>query len=167
MQFLCSKTKPENKILHLGTNDAPYKSDIDILKDLIELKNFILEKSPSCKKITLSTPAVRSDRESAKKNDERFTNRLKKQGIPDITHNNITHKHLYRDDLHLNSVGFSILAEHFLSYIRRNWLQVETQNQRKNNAVTFSEITTENSDDIPDGCNSLNKSTRYETNLKH
>ena len=71
--------KSENIILHLGTNDAPYKSDIDILKDLIELKNFILEKSPSCKKITLSTPAVRSDRESAKKNDERFTNRLKKQ----------------------------------------------------------------------------------------
>ena len=42
--------KSENIILHLGTNDAPYKSDIDILKDLIELKNFILEKSPSCKK---------------------------------------------------------------------------------------------------------------------
>ena len=42
--------KPENIILHLGTNDAPYKSDTDILKDLIELKDFILEKSPSCKK---------------------------------------------------------------------------------------------------------------------
>ena len=41
--------KPENIILHLGTNDAPYKSDTDILKDLIELKDFILEKSPSCK----------------------------------------------------------------------------------------------------------------------
>ena len=149
--------KPENIILHLGTNDAPYKSDIDILKDLIELKNFILEKSPSCKKITLFTPTVRTDRESAKKNDESFTKRLKKQGIPDITHDNITHKYLYRDDLHLNSVGFSILAELFLSYIRRNWLQVETQNQRKNNAVNFSEITTENSDDIIDGYNTLNK----------
>ena len=45
--------KPENLILHLGTNDAPYKSDTDILKDLIELKGFILEKSPSCKKNNL------------------------------------------------------------------------------------------------------------------
>ena len=42
--------KPENIILHLGTNDAPYKFDTNILKDLIELKNFILEKWPSCKK---------------------------------------------------------------------------------------------------------------------
>ena len=68
--------KPENIILHLGTNDAPYKSDTDILKDLIELKDFILEKSPSCKRITLSTPTVRTDRENAKKNNDNLTNRL-------------------------------------------------------------------------------------------
>ena len=42
--------KSENIVLRLGTNDAPYKSDTEILKDLIELKDFILEKSPSCKK---------------------------------------------------------------------------------------------------------------------
>ena len=44
--------KPENIILHFGTNDAPCKSDTNILKDLIELKDFILEKLPSCKKNT-------------------------------------------------------------------------------------------------------------------
>ena len=114
------KKKPENIILHVGTNDAPYKSDTDILKDLIDLKDFILEKSPSCKKITLSSPTVHTYRENAKKNNENLTNRLKKQGIPYITHGHITHKHLYRDGLHLNSVGFSILAENFLSYIRRS-----------------------------------------------
>ena len=41
--------KSENTILHLDTNDAPYKSDTDILKDLIELNEFFLEKSLSCK----------------------------------------------------------------------------------------------------------------------
>ena len=46
--------KPENILLHLDTNDAPCKSCADILKDLIELKDFIQEKSPSCKKITLA-----------------------------------------------------------------------------------------------------------------
>ena len=112
------KKKPENIILHVGTNDAPYKSDTDILKDLIDLKDFILEKSPSCKKITLSSPTVHTDRENAKKNN--LTNRLKKQGIPYITHDHITQKHLYRDGLHLNSVGFSILTENFLSYFRRS-----------------------------------------------
>ena len=112
--------KPENITLHLGTNDGRYKSDTDILTDLIELKDFILEKSPSCKRITLSTPTVRNDRENTKKSNENLTNRLKKQGIPYIAHDNITHKHLYCDGLHLNSVGFSILTENFLSYIQRN-----------------------------------------------
>ena len=41
--------KSENLILHLDTNDAPYKSDTNILKDLIELNDFFLEKSLSCK----------------------------------------------------------------------------------------------------------------------
>ena len=40
--------KPENIILHLGTNNAPYKFDTDILKDLTELKDFIREKLLSC-----------------------------------------------------------------------------------------------------------------------
>ena len=34
--------KPENMILHLGTNDAPFKSDTDILKDFsILAENFL------------------------------------------------------------------------------------------------------------------------------
>ena len=60
--------------------------------------------------------------------NEFFTNRLKEQGIPYVTHDNIIPKHLYRDGLHLNSVGFYILAENCLSYIRRSWLHIETQN---------------------------------------
>ena len=42
--------KPENIILHLGTDYTCYKSGANILKDLIELKDFTLEKLPSCKK---------------------------------------------------------------------------------------------------------------------
>ena len=106
--------KRENIVLHLGTNDASYKSGTNILKDLVELNDFILEKLPSCKKITLPPPTVRTDRESAKKNNEIFTNRLKEQGIPYILHDNIIHKHLYRDGLHSNSVGFFILAKYFV-----------------------------------------------------
>ena len=110
----------ENIILYLGINDTPYKSGTNILKDLIELKDFILEKLPSCKKTTFWSLTVRTDKDSAKKNNEIFTNRMKEQGIPYITHGNITHKHLYRDGLHLNSVGSSIFAENFPFYIRRN-----------------------------------------------
>ena len=126
-------------ILHLGTNDVLYKSGTNILKDLIELKDFILEKLPSCNKITLLLPRVHTDKWSAKKN-KIFTSRLKEQGIPYIKLDNIIHKYLYRDALHLNWVSFSILAQNFLSYIRRNWLQIETQNQRKNIKVSSSKI---------------------------
>ena len=143
--------KLEIIILHLDTNDGLYKSGTDILKDLTQLQDFILEKSPSCKKIALSTPTVHADRENAKKNNRNLTNRLKKQGIPYITHDNITHKYLCRDGLHLNSVGFSILAENFLSYTRRNWHQNETQKPKENNEVKTSEIATGNSNDITDG----------------
>ena len=57
------KKRPENIILHLGTNDAPYKSGTDIVKDLTALKDFNLEKLPSGKKITRSSPTVRTDTE--------------------------------------------------------------------------------------------------------
>ena len=69
--------RPENIILHLGTNDTPYKYGTNILKDLIELKDFVLEKLLSCKKKTLSSPTVRTDKESASKSNEILTNRLK------------------------------------------------------------------------------------------
>ena len=115
--FLLEK-KPETIILHFGINDTPSKSGTNILKDLIELENVILEKLPSSKKKHFCH-VLRTDKESAKKNNDIFTNRLEEQGIPYITHNNIVHNHLHQDGLHLNSAGFSILAENFLSYILR------------------------------------------------
>ena len=62
MQFLYQKKKLENTILLLGTNDAPYKSGTNILKDMVKLKDFFLEKLSNCKKITLPSPTVRTDK---------------------------------------------------------------------------------------------------------
>ena len=91
---------------------------------------------------------------------------MKEQGIPYITHDNIIQKHLYRDGLHLNSVGFPFSLKS-LSYIRRNWLQIETQNRNKSNEVNFPEIITENSDDAIDGLNkSYNCSNKYQFDTK-
>ena len=42
-----------------------------------------------------------------------------------------------------------------MSYIQSNWLIIESQNQRKNDEVNSSEITTENSDDIIDDVKTL------------
>ena len=72
--------KLENIILYFGTNQTPYKSGTNILKDLIALNDFIMDKLGNLRKfknITRTSPAVHSDKESSKKNDETFTNRLK------------------------------------------------------------------------------------------
>ena len=37
-----------------------------------------------------------------------------------MCHDKIIKKHLYRDGLHLNRIGFTILAENFLSFVRKD-----------------------------------------------
>ena len=81
---------------------------------------FIKEKHPGCKKITLSAPIIRTDNYNSNKENESFISSLIKSDVPYITHDYIIKKHLYRDGLHLNRIGFTILAEHFLSFIRRD-----------------------------------------------
>ena len=68
-------------ILDIRTKDAPYKSESDILTEVLDLKNFIIEKHPDCKKITLPTPIIRNE---------------------SFICNNIIQKCLNRDSLHLN-----------------------------------------------------------------
>ena len=97
--------KPENIILRVGTNG--YKSGTNILKYLIELKEFILVKLPSCKKLTSFSPTVRTNKHSRKKNSEIFTNRLKEPGAPHTTHESIVHKRFYQDNLHLSLGQFA------------------------------------------------------------
>ena len=65
--ILLLEKKSENIILHLGTNDASYKSSANILKCLIELKDFIQDKMLSCKKVVISSPTLRTNKESAVK----------------------------------------------------------------------------------------------------
>ena len=74
---------------------------------------FIKEKYPGCKKITLSAPITRTENYNANKENESFISSLNKSDVSYITHDNIIKKHLYRDGLHLNRIGFTILAENF------------------------------------------------------
>ena len=105
-------------------------------------------------RVLVNTPTCLEFSTSAKKNTETFTNRVKKTRYT-LTHDNIIHEHLYRDGLYLNTVAFSILTENGVSYIRRNRLQIETQNQKKNTEDNSSENTGESRDDIVDGFKTL------------
>ena len=112
--------KPDYVILHVGTNDAPYKGGSDISNEILELMRLIKEKHPGRKKIILSAPIIRTDNYNANKENERFISSLNKSDVSYITHDNIIKKHLYKDGLHLNRIDFTILAENFLSFIRRD-----------------------------------------------
>ena len=111
---------PDYVILYVGTNDAPYKGGSDISNEILELMRFIKEKHPGCNKITLSVPIIRTDNYNANKENESFISSLNKSDVSYITHDNITKKHLHREGLHLNRIGFTILAKNFLSFIWRD-----------------------------------------------
>ena len=88
--------------------------------EILKLMRFIKERHPRCKKITLCAPIIRTDNYNANKENESFISTLNKSDVPYITHDNIIKKPFYRDGLHLNRIGFTILAENFLSFIRRD-----------------------------------------------
>ena len=85
----------------------------------MELMRFI-KKHPGCKKITLPTPIFGTDNYNAHKENESFISSLNKSDVSFITYDNIIKTHVFWDGLHLNRIGFTILAENFLSCIRRD-----------------------------------------------
>ena len=55
-------SRRENEIiLHVGTNDAPYKTGSDISNEILELMRFIKEEHPDC---------IRTDNYNANKENE-------------------------------------------------------------------------------------------------
>ena len=112
------KKKPDNIIIHIGTNDSPYKTEDLIYKELLNVKETINKFHPNCKNIVISSPIVRTDRNEANNILKRFNTILKQEEKNVIFHNNISASHLHRDGLHLNLNGTIMLAGNLLSRIR-------------------------------------------------
>ena len=112
------KKKPDNIILHFGTNDAPYKNKDELYKELKSIKDFIKKRHPSCK-VYISAPILWSDNKNANSILKKYVDKLKvveEKSV--ILHDNILSSHLNKDGLHLNSYGTIKLAENFISRIR-------------------------------------------------
>ena len=54
-----SKKKPDNIIIHVETNDAPYKNENVLYEELKQIKDFIIAHHPDCENICISCPIVR------------------------------------------------------------------------------------------------------------
>ena len=68
---------PDYIILYIGTNDASYKTGLDISNEIMEL--------------------ICTDNYNANNENGSFVNSLKESDVLHITHDNIIKKHLYRD----------------------------------------------------------------------
>ena len=112
------KKKPDNIIIHVGTNNSPYKTEDLIFKELLNVKETINKFHPNCKNIVISSPIVRTDRNKANNFLKRLNTILKQEEKNVIFHNNISASHLHRDGLHLNLNGTIMLAGDLLSRIR-------------------------------------------------
>ena len=112
------KKKPDNIIIHIGTNDSPYKSEDLIYKEFLYVKQTIHKQHPDCKNIVVSSPIIRTDKQEANSILKKYTSILKKEEKKVIFQNIIMPSHLNKDGLHLNFNGSTVLAENHLSRIR-------------------------------------------------
>ena len=115
------KKKPDNIILHFGTNDAHYKNEDQIYKELKSIKDFINQRHPSCKVCT-SAPILRLNSKIANSIWKIHVDKLKvTEEETVILHDNILSSHLNKDGLPFDSYDTIKLAENFISRIRMFW----------------------------------------------
>ena len=112
------KKQPNNIIIHIGTNDSPYKTEDLIYKELVKVNETIIKFHLNCKNIVISSPIVQTDKKEANNILKKFNTILKQEERNAIFHNNISASHLHRDGLHLNLNGTIMLAGNLLSRIR-------------------------------------------------
>ena len=60
------KKEPDNIIIHIGTNDSPYKAEDFTHKEMLNAKETIIKFHPYCKNVVISSPIVRTDKKEAK-----------------------------------------------------------------------------------------------------
>ena len=112
------KKKPSNIILHIGSNDSPYKSSERIVKEIIKLKLNIISILPDVK-LFLSCPTMRFDNINANEVLRLVESKLVSLFKDVILHNNVDRSCLGKKGLHLNPKGSGRLAINFISLMRR------------------------------------------------
>ena len=112
------KKKPTNIILHIGSNDAPYKTSEQIINEIVNLKKNITSILPAVKTY-LPCPTIRLDYSNANVVLRQLGVKLKILFKDVIINNNVDGSCLGKKGLHLNPRGSGRLAINFISLMRR------------------------------------------------
>ena len=111
------KKKPSYIIIHVRSNDAPFKTSSQILDEMKNLIAHIESVLPSAI-VYLSCPILRFDDAKAKLTLHHLI--MKMQYLPNmILHDNVDKSCLGKKGAHLNPKGSGRLAINFLSLMRR------------------------------------------------
>ena len=108
---------PDYVILHVGTNDAIDYEANDIVKKMLQVKEFIKLRVPNCK-VIISKPIKRHDNDNASHTMEEVISQFQKLTIDIIGHENIEKKQLGKRGLHLNGFGLNKFAQNLIAGIR-------------------------------------------------
>ena len=108
---------PDYVILHVGTNDAIDYEANDIVKKILQVKEFIKLRVPNCK-VIISKPIKRHDNDNASHTMEEVISQFQKLTIDIIGNENIEKKQLGKRGLHLNGFGLNKFAQNLIAGIR-------------------------------------------------
>ena len=112
------KRKPRYILLHIGTNDAPFKSSNQITNEILLLKKFINDSHQEIA-VIFSLPIMRTDNGTANKILNQHAYELCQLNVHVLDNSNIHKEHLGKNGLHLNRRGTGRLALNIMSLISR------------------------------------------------
>ena len=110
------KKKPDTIIIHVSTNDAPFKPADKIVSELVSLQSHIERSLPSCK-VFISCPIFRTDHKLANSTIRQVNSKLKLLNRV-IINDAIDVTCLGKKGLHLNKEGSRRLAKNFMSHMQ-------------------------------------------------
>ena len=119
-QIPCVIKKSDNIIIHIRTNDEPYSNKNTIYVEIKKIKELIKKHHSDCKNIFISSLILRLDNRKAANILKNYINILKREEHNNIIlHDTINESHQHHNSLQLNEKGTIVLAENFISRIRR------------------------------------------------
>jgi hypothetical protein len=121
MKHYTLEKKPDEIILHVGTNDLKTSSAKTVVKNIMALKDFVVKTSPSTK-VTISELIVRTDDETLNNKIKQINTLLKQNCAADntalIEHSDINNDCLNQSGVHLNKKGTSLFALSIIKHLR-------------------------------------------------